>query len=72
MPTCPECEAALDVEDDEVEDGEVINCPECGAELEVVQTNPIELERIEDEDEEEEERAEGEEDEDEEEDDTWK
>lgn len=72
MPTCPECEAALDVEDDEVEEGEVINCPECGAEMEVVQTNPIELERIEEEDEEEEEAAEEGEEDDEEEDDTWK
>ncbi len=62
MPSCPECEAALDVEDDEVEEGEVINCPDCGLEQEVVHIHPIEVERLEDQDEDE-----GEEDDDEEE-----
>ena len=46
MASCPDCEAVLDVEEDEVEQGEVINCTECGAELEVVNTNPIEVKRI--------------------------
>ena len=58
MASCPECEAALDVEDDEVEEGEVINCPECGVELEVVHTKPIEVERVEEEAEEEDEEEE--------------
>ena len=61
MASCPDCEAVLDVEDDEVEEGEVINCPECGVELEVVNTHPIEVERIEDEEEEEMEEEEEEE-----------
>ncbi len=52
MASCPECDAALDVEEDEVEEGEVVNCPECGLELEVVHTNPIEVERVEEEPEE--------------------
>ncbi len=52
MASCPDCEAVMDVEEDEVEQGEVINCPECGAELEVVNTNPIEVKRIEEEEEE--------------------
>jgi alpha-aminoadipate carrier protein LysW len=65
MANCPECEAPLDIEEDEVEEGEVINCPECGVELEVVNTNPIEVELVEEEEEEE-----GEEKEEEEED--WK
>ena len=55
MASCPDCEAVMDVEEDEVEQGEVINCPECGAELEVVNTNPVEVKRIEEEEEEEEE-----------------
>jgi alpha-aminoadipate carrier protein LysW len=42
MPYCPECEAAIEVEDD-VEEGVTLDCPDCGAELEVVNTNPIEL-----------------------------
>ncbi len=42
MAFCPECEAALDVEDD-VDEGQRLDCPECGAELEVVNTNPLEI-----------------------------
>jgi alpha-aminoadipate carrier protein LysW len=45
MAFCPECEAALDVEDD-VEEGQRLDCPECGAELEVVNTNPLEIEVV--------------------------
>ncbi len=56
MPHCPECEAMVDVDEDEVEEGEVVSCPECGVDLEVVSTNPLELNLLdEDEDEEEEE-----------------
>jgi len=46
MAYCPECEAAIDVEDDDVEEGQKLDCPECGAELEVVNTNPLELDVI--------------------------
>jgi alpha-aminoadipate carrier protein LysW len=46
MATCPECEAAIDVGDDEIEEGQKLDCPECGAELEVVNTNPLELDLI--------------------------
>ena len=72
MPNCPECEALLDVDEDDVEEGEVLSCPECGVDLEVVNTNPLELNLLEEEDEEEEEPEKGEmllEDEDEEEED---
>lgn len=55
MASCPDCASPLDVEEDEVEEGELISCPECGLELEVVKTNPIEVERVEEEKEEEEE-----------------
>jgi len=73
MPHCPECEAVVDVDEDEVEEGEVLSCPECGVDLEVVNTNPLELDLLDEtEDEEEEESDDGEmlydEDEDEEED----
>jgi alpha-aminoadipate carrier protein LysW len=54
MAVCPECEASLDVEDQEIEEGQLLECPECGAKFEVVSTNPLELELIEkDEDQEE-------------------
>jgi len=54
MAYCPECEATIDVEDGDLEEGQTLDCPECGAELEVVNTNPLELDVVSDEDEEEE------------------
>jgi alpha-aminoadipate/glutamate carrier protein LysW len=54
MANCPACEAVLDVEDDEFEEGQRVDCPECGTELEVVNTNPLELGVLEHEEEEEE------------------
>lgn len=54
MAYCPECEAAIDVEEDDVEEGQTLDCPECGAELEVVNTNPLELDVISEEEEEDE------------------
>jgi len=47
MPSCPECDTALDVELDEVEEGDVIACEECGSEFEVVGVEPLELARVE-------------------------
>ncbi len=52
MAHCPECEALIDVEDAEMEEGQTVDCPECGAELEVVNTNPLELNVLSDEEEE--------------------
>lgn len=52
MPSCPECESDLDVELDEVEEGDVIACDECGSEYEVVAVDPLELSRVGDEDDE--------------------
>jgi len=46
MPSCPECESELDIEVDEVEEGDVIACEECGSEFEVVGVDPLELARI--------------------------
>ena len=48
MPTCPECENELDIELDEVEEGDVVACEECGSEFEVVGVEPLELARVED------------------------
>ena len=45
----------IDVEDEEVEEGQTLDCPECGAELEVVSTNPVELNLVTDEESEDEE-----------------
>jgi alpha-aminoadipate carrier protein LysW len=53
MVICPECESDLDIEEDEVDEGEVVSCPECGTDFEVVTVEPLELTKVEDEDEEE-------------------
>ncbi len=53
MPTCPECENNLDIELDEVEEGDVVACEECGSEYEVVAVDPLELTRVGDEEDEE-------------------
>ena len=39
---CPECEAEI-VLDSEVEESEIIVCPDCGVELEVVSVDPLEV-----------------------------
>jgi alpha-aminoadipate carrier protein LysW len=49
MPSCPECENELDIEMDEVEEGDVVACEECGSEYEVVGVEPLELARVGDE-----------------------
>jgi len=40
---CPECDAEIDLDEDEVEEGEILTCPECDTELEVTQTHPVHL-----------------------------
>jgi alpha-aminoadipate carrier protein LysW len=47
MPICPECETALDIDEDEVDEGDVVICDECGTEYEVVTTDPLEIARVE-------------------------
>jgi alpha-aminoadipate carrier protein LysW len=46
MPSCPECENSLDVEMDEVEEGDIVVCDECGTEYEVVGVEPLEMVRV--------------------------
>jgi len=48
VPSCPECENELDVELDEVEEGDVVACDECGTEYEIVGVEPLELARVDD------------------------
>ena len=47
MVLCPECETNLDVEEEEVDEGEIVSCPECGTDFEVVTTSPLELKAVE-------------------------
>jgi len=55
---CPECENDLDIEEDEIDEGEIVSCTECGTDFEVVTVNPVELKPVDDEEVDEEEEAE--------------
>lgn len=46
---CPECDSALDIDTDDVEEGDSVTCDECGTEYEVVATDPLELARVDEE-----------------------
>ena len=43
MAVCPECEADVEIDEYDVDKGEIISCPECGVELEVVGLTPLQL-----------------------------
>ena len=58
MVQCPECESDLDIEEDEVDEGEIVSCPECGTDFEVITTTPLELKRVEEEEEDDDEEEE--------------
>lgn len=47
MVYCPECETDLDIQEDEMDEGEIVSCPECGTDFEVVTANPLELKAVE-------------------------
>ncbi len=40
---CPECDNPLQVDADEVEQGDTLQCDECGVDLEIVGTDPLEI-----------------------------
>ncbi len=46
---CPECDNPLVIDADEVEEGEVIQCDECGTDLEIVSADPLEIAPVENE-----------------------
>ena len=43
MATCPECGVEIYLDYDAL-DGELIECEECGADLEVISSNPLQFE----------------------------
>ena len=65
MVNCPKCDAVIDLDEDELDEGDTLTCDECGAELSVSSLDPLELELAEEEEEEEEEDEDFEYDEDE-------
>ena len=44
---CPECDNPLDIDEDEVDAGDVVTCDECGTELEIVSVDPLEIAPVE-------------------------
>ncbi len=78
MVNCPKCDAIIDVDEDELDEGDTLTCEECGSGLTVSSLDPLELQLSEEEEEEEEEEEDfaydeedEEEDEDEEEEEEW-
>ena len=69
MATCPECDAEVEVDEDDVDLGDEVSCPECGQTLVISNTDPLELDFAPDDDEDEDEDDEDDEDVDEDEDD---
>jgi alpha-aminoadipate/glutamate carrier protein LysW len=65
MVLCPECENDLDLDEDEVEEGDVVSCVECGTDFEVVTADPLELAPVGDDEEEDDDEEEEDDDEDE-------
>jgi alpha-aminoadipate/glutamate carrier protein LysW len=49
MQNCLECENDLNIDVDEVEEGDIVTCDECGTEYEVVGVEPLELTRLDEE-----------------------
>lgn len=47
MPVCGECDNPLDFDEEDLDEGDVVVCDECGTEFEVVGTDPLELARVE-------------------------
>ena len=43
MVECPVCDGNIDVDEEDVDEGDTISCDECGADLRVVSTDPLEL-----------------------------
>jgi alpha-aminoadipate carrier protein LysW len=72
MATCPECEADIEVDEYDVDKGDLISCPECGSSLEVTSLSPLELDVAPEEDEDELDEEEGDDEEvDEEDEEDW-
>jgi alpha-aminoadipate/glutamate carrier protein LysW len=54
MVNCPKCEAVIDVDEEDLDEGDSISCDECGADLKVTSLDPLDVELTADEEEEEE------------------
>ncbi len=51
MAICPECDEPVVIDEDEVEEGDIVSCEECGSVLKVVSVIPLEFDAVADDDE---------------------
>lgn len=51
MVTCPHCDSSIDIDEQDLDEGETLSCDECGATLTVTSLDPLELEAAEEEEE---------------------
>lgn len=51
MVVCPKCKREIDVEEEELEEGELVSCLECGGDFEVASVEPLKLTTVKDEEE---------------------
>jgi alpha-aminoadipate/glutamate carrier protein LysW len=72
MVTCPLCDAELELEKDEVDEGDTVTCDECGSDLRIVGTEPLDLEPVEEEEEDDDADADFDDEDEEEEEEDWK
>lgn len=42
--TCPKCSGVIDLDEEELDEGDPVTCEECGADLKVASLHPTELE----------------------------
>lgn len=43
MISCPKCDAPIDVDEEDLDEGDLLSCDECGASLSVTGVNPVDL-----------------------------
>jgi alpha-aminoadipate carrier protein LysW len=49
MVVCPKCKRDIDVEEEELEEGELVSCLECDGDFEVASVEPLKLTKVSDE-----------------------
>jgi len=53
MVNCPNCDAVVDIDEEDLDEGDTITCEECGADLTVTGLDPLDVELTDEEEEEE-------------------
>lgn len=43
---CPDCDQTIEVDKEKIDVGDIVECNYCGAEMEVLQKEPLEVEKL--------------------------